>query len=112
MANFEIQQLEELPPTACPCGQARRAFARDGSPASVHVVDITANAKMHYHKATTETYVVLEGQGRIELDGVIFPLKPLTAVRILPGCRHRALGTMRILNVCIPPFDPADEFED
>ena len=65
MANFEICQLEELPPTACPCGQVRRAFQSDSSPASVHVVDISADAKAHYHRATTETYVVLEGEGRI-----------------------------------------------
>jgi hypothetical protein len=30
---------------------------------------------------------------------------------ILPGTRHRAVGKLKILNVCVPPFDPADEHE-
>jgi hypothetical protein len=27
-------------------------------------------------------------------------------------CRHRAVGKLRIVNICIPPFDPADEWFD
>jgi hypothetical protein len=30
---------------------------------------------------------------------------------IPPGCVHRAVGNLRIINVPMPPFDPADEFE-
>ena len=32
------------------------------------------------------------------------------AVMIPPGVRHRAVGRMTILNVVVPPFDPADEW--
>jgi hypothetical protein len=31
---------------------------------------------------------------------------------IKPGCRHRAVGKMRIVNVSIPAFDPKDEWFD
>jgi len=31
---------------------------------------------------------------------------------IKPGCRHRAVGKIKIINVCIPPFDPQDEWFD
>jgi len=48
----------------------------------------------------------------MELDGKVVPVKPLTSVLIKPGCRHRASGRMRIVNVCIPPFDPKDEWFD
>ncbi|MDB5294927.1 MAG: Cupin domain protein, partial [Phycisphaerales bacterium] len=41
-----------------------------------------------------------------------FPVKPLTAIFIKPGCRHRAIGNLKIINVPIPAFDPADEFFD
>ena len=34
------------------------------------------------------------------------------AVLIPPGVRHRAAGRMTILNVVVPPFDPADEWFD
>jgi hypothetical protein len=30
-------------------------------------------------------------------------------VLIPPGVRHRAMGRMTILDVAVPPFDPADE---
>ena len=108
-----IAQLDELPGTPCPCGTARRAFALDTqNAASVHLVDIAADARPHYHKVMTEIYVVLEGEGEIELDGVRHPLRPLTTVYIRPGCRHRAIGRLRLLNIPIPAFDPADEWFD
>ena len=112
MPNYHIAQLDEIPPVACPCGSARRAFAEvPGGHASVHVVDISADSKTHYHKRQTEIYVILEGSGHIELDGRLIPVRPLTAVLIKPPCRHRAIGRMRILNTVIPPFDPSDEYE-
>lgn len=113
MPAFMIAQLDALPPVPCPCGWARRAFAdRPGAVASVHVVDIEEEARPHYHQRMTEIYVVLEGQGHIELDGQLYPVKPLTAVYIQPGCRHRAVGRLRILNIPVPAFDPADEWFD
>jgi mannose-6-phosphate isomerase-like protein (cupin superfamily) len=60
----------------------------------------------------TEIYFVLEGEGYMELDGERVPLKPHTSVLIKPGCRHRAVGRLRIVNVPIPAFDPADEWFD
>lgn len=110
MPRFAIAQLDALPAVGCPCGQARRAFGElPGGQASVHLVDIRVDATTHHHQRTTEIYVVLEGEGELELDGVRVPVKPLTAVYIQPGCRHRAVGRMRLLNIPIPPFDPADE---
>ena len=112
--NYHVAQLDALPPVACPCGQARRAFADvpGGAAASVHLVDISAEARTHYHRRMTEIYLVLEGQGHLELDGERVPVKPMTAVYIRPGCRHRAVGRMKIINIPVPAFDPADEFED
>ena len=78
----------------------------------MHLVDIQQDARAHYHKKMTELYFVLEGEGQIEVDGQLLPLKPMTAVLIKPGCRHRALGKLRILNVPIPAFDEADEWFD
>jgi len=110
--RFRVSQLDEVPPVPCPCGQARRGFVKPGNAvATVHLVEISAGSRPHYHQRTTEIYVVLEGEGYLEADGERIPLKPLTSVMILPGCVHRAVGDLRILNIPIPPFDPADEFE-
>jgi mannose-6-phosphate isomerase-like protein (cupin superfamily) len=112
-AKYRIAQLDEIDPVRCPCGWARRAFANaKNSAASVHQVDIQLDARTHYHKKMTEIYIVLEGEGAIELDGQTFPVKPMTSIMIKPGCRHRALGRLRIINVAIPAFDPKDEWFD
>lgn len=108
-----IEQLDSLEPTRCPCGWARRAFADGGgSVASMHLVTIEADARAHYHRRMTEIYLVLEGEGEIELDGVRHPVKPMTAIYIPPLCRHRAIGRLKIINVPVPAFDSADEWFD
>ena len=110
--RFSVAQLDEVPPVPCPCGQARRAFKEPwNNLASVHLTDISVDSRLHYHKKMTEIYIVLEGEGFLEADGERIPLKPLTTVMIRPGCVHRAVGSLRIINVPMPPFDPADEFE-
>lgn len=113
MAKYLIAQLDELEAVACPCGMTRRAFVSDDNPiATLHMVDIAVDAQTHYHKTLTEIYLVLEGEGHLELDGEPVPVKPLTAVFIPPGCRHRAVGRMRIVNIPVPAFDPEDEWFD
>src|SRR4051812_36774172 len=107
MQNYAIAQLDEIPPVPCPCGQARRAFAAEGNGlATSHLTTITADARVHYHKRLTEIYVILdvEGDAYMELDGQRVPVRPLSSVLIKPGCRHRAVGKMRVLITAIPAF--------
>ncbi len=111
--KYHVAQLDQVPPTPCPCGQARRAFAGiGGAVASVHLVDISVDARTHYHKRMTEIYLVLDGEGHLELDGERVPVRPMTAVYIRPGCRHRAVGKLKIINIPVPAFDPEDEWFD
>ena len=111
--KYSVVNLDDVTPVACPCGMTRRAFADDPDGiASLHVVDISVDAKTHYHKKLTEIYYVLEGTGQIELDGDRIDVGPGSAVLIKPGCRHRAIGKMKILNVPVPAFDPEDEWFD
>jgi len=113
MPNYFIAQLDQVPPVRCPCGFARRAFAEAAdNVASLHVVDIEQNSRAHYHKRMTEIYLVLEGEGQMELDGKRVPVKPMTAIYIRPGCRHRAIGKLRIVNIPVPAFDETDEWFD
>ncbi|MFM7751621.1 MAG: hypothetical protein ACKPB0_14520, partial [Opitutaceae bacterium] len=56
--------------------RSRRGFATPDNPlATIHLVDISIDAKVHYHKRMTEIYLVLEGQGFIELDGEKVPAR-------------------------------------
>ena len=111
--NYLVTQLDEIPPVPCPCGMSRRGFATPDNPlATIHLVDISIEAKVHYHQRMTEIYLILEGQGFIELDGEKVPARPMTSIFIKPGCRHRLVGKFKIVNVAIPAFDPADEWFD
>lgn len=113
MANYMIAQMDRIDAVGCPCGMSRRAFVSEDNPvATLHMVDIQADSRVHYHKKLTEIYLVLEGEGHMELDGEMVPVRPLTAIFIKPGCRHRAVGKMRIVNMPVPAFDPADEWFD
>jgi mannose-6-phosphate isomerase-like protein (cupin superfamily) len=113
MKNYLISQLDEIDPVRCPCGFTRRAFATPDNPlATLHLVEIQEDAQTHYHKKLTEIYLVLEGEGHMELDGELVPVKPMTSIFIKPGCRHRAVGKLKIVNIPIPAFDAADEWFD
>jgi len=113
MVNYMIARFDDINAVKCPCGFSRRAFVSPDNPvATMHIVDIERDARVHFHKKLTEVYLILEGEGYMELDGQRFPVKPFTAIFIKPGCRHRAVGKMRIVNVSIPAFDPKDEYFD
>ena len=115
MLAATIVKLPELPAVACPCGNAKRAFAEIAElPATVHLTQITKNAIRHYHRLQTEIYVIVSCQpdAAIELDGLEVPIALLTAIHIPPGVRHRAIGEMTALIYCTPKFDPADEYFD
>jgi len=113
MKRYEAIEFADLPGQECCCGSVRRAFAgNEKSPASVHLLELADEPTCHYHKKTTEIYVILEGEGGLELDGELVPVKPMSAVMIKPGCRHRGVGKMKLYNISIPRFDPDDFFCD
>jgi mannose-6-phosphate isomerase-like protein (cupin superfamily) len=113
MKNYLIEQLDDIPTVQCPCGTSRRAFVHSGNrTATMHAVDISKDSRLHYHKTLTEIYLILDGEGHLELDGELVSVKPMTSILIKPGCRHRAVGQLRIINVCVPAFDPDDEWFD
>lgn len=111
--NYSITHLNDIAAVKCPCGYSKRAFATpDNQVATIHLVDIQEDARTHYHKKLTEIYLILEGEGFMELDGELHPVKPMSTILIKPGCRHRAIGKLKIINVPVPAFDPADEWFD
>ena len=48
----------------------------------------------------------------MELDGVIVPVAPQSAIVIHPGTRHRAVGKMKVIIIASPKFDATDEWFD
>jgi mannose-6-phosphate isomerase-like protein (cupin superfamily) len=114
-AGYEIADFSEIDGVPCPCGMARRAFADvPDFPATVHLTEISVDAKLHYHKRLTETYYILEcgPDAKMQLDDDLVPLRPGLCILIRPGVRHRAIGPMKVLIIALPKFDPQDEWLD
>ncbi len=110
---FIMDNVYELRGVKCPCGFSRRALEKpENDIATLHVVDISEDAKEHYHKNMREIYFVLEGEGELILDGESHPVKPGSTVLINAGTRHKATGKLKVIVVVIPPFDATDEFFD
>jgi len=92
-------EVEPWPET---CGQIRPLIeAADGAAAEVHHVRIDS-AKLHYHKQTDEVYYVIDGQGTMLLDGEEIELHPGIVVYVPRGVKHKAIGNLTVLTVCIP----------
>lgn len=88
-------------------------------PGTIHVTEISADARLHYHRRLTETYYFLECQQgpdgeapKMQLDDELIEVHPGMCVMIRPGVRHRAIGRMKVLIVVLPKFDPTDEWFD
>ena len=113
-AGYLVRKLAEAPRVPCPCGVSTRPLtAADGAPCSLHVTAICDSAR-HYHRETTEVYYILEGTGKIELNGAWHDVEPGTVIWIEPGTRHRVVSDtgLKTIVFALPAFNPADEWFD
>lgn len=93
------------------CGQIRPLIEeKDGAAAEIHHVKID-DAKLHYHERTDEFYYVIDGQGTMILDEEVIDVHQGMVVYVPRGMRHKAIGKLTILTVCIPPGVLADIHE-
>lgn len=109
-----VRHLCDAPTVPCPCGASTRPLtAADGGPCSLHVTSITDSAR-HYHRDTAEVYYILEGTGKVELDGEWDDVRPGTVIHIPPGTRHRVVSErgIKTVVVAVPPFRAEDEWFD
>jgi hypothetical protein len=112
---YEIVDFANIPGVPCPCGTARRGLADvDDYPGTIHVTEISVEARLHYHKRLTETYYFLECEpgAQLQLNDDLLNVRPGMCVMIRPGTRHRAVGKMKVLIVVFPKFDCSDEWFD
>ena len=54
--GWEVADFSQIPGVSCPCGTSRRAFMEvTDFPGTIHRVEISVDARLHYHKRVTET---------------------------------------------------------
>jgi mannose-6-phosphate isomerase-like protein (cupin superfamily) len=72
------------------------------------------STERHYHARAEEIYVLLDGQGEMEVDGERRSVGPGDAILIPPGAWHEihagAHAPVRFLCCCAPPYSDGDTF--
>jgi mannose-6-phosphate isomerase-like protein (cupin superfamily) len=102
----------DLQPERSTCGFRQRMIMKeDDAPASLTRLK-TDDATPHWHKVTHEYYYVLNGSGKIVIDGEDVPVTAGDCVWIRPYAMHHAEGDLESLIIGVPPFDPDDMFFD
>src|SRR5262249_12445640 len=112
--GYLVRRLSEAPTVPCPCGQSTRPLTRADTPlCNLHVTHITDSVK-HYHRECTEVYYILEGRGKMELNGDVIEVEPGTVVVIEPYTPHRLWSPegVRTIVFGVPALRPEDEYFD
>jgi mannose-6-phosphate isomerase-like protein (cupin superfamily) len=101
-AKYLRRDPAEVIPWAETCGQIRPLIEEsDEAAAEVHHVEID-HAKLHYHAKTDEFYYVIKGEGKMVLDDEEIELREGVVVYVPRGVKHKAIGQLTVLTVCIP----------
>jgi mannose-6-phosphate isomerase-like protein (cupin superfamily) len=112
--GYLVKRLDEAPTVPCPCGQSTRPLTRaDTAACNLHVTHITDSVR-HYHTLCTEVYYILEGAGKMELNGDVVEVGPGSVVYIEPHTRHRLWSEQGVRAVVfgVPALRPDDEYFD
>ncbi len=100
--RFLRRDPSDVAPWAETCGAIRCLIEEaDGAAGEVHHVEIQ-DAKLHYHKRTDEFYFIIDGQGTMILDDEEIELHRGVVVYVPRGVKHKAIGDLTVLTVCVP----------
>jgi mannose-6-phosphate isomerase-like protein (cupin superfamily) len=120
LASVHVRSREDAEPFVTADGSTIRVLldaetgARNQSLAEASLAPGEATER-HYHASTEELYVLLEGEGEMEVEGERRAVTAGQAILIPPGARHqiRAGETpLRFLCCCAPPYSHDDTFFD
>lgn len=71
------------------------------------------STRRHHHAASEEIYLIVEGSGRLEIDGETRDVGPGDAILIPPGAWHELTAGndgARLLCCCVPAYSDDDTF--
>ena len=71
------------------------------------------STERHYHRLSEEIYLLVEGGGRLEVDGAEEDVRAGNAILIPPGAWHTLVAGAqgaRLLCCCVPAYSHDDTF--
>lgn len=118
---MELRSLADAEPFTTKDGSTIRVLLDSGHGAANQSLaeaelEPGSETRRHYHARTEELYVLLEGNGELEVEGDRRAVGPGDAILIPPGARHQitaeADAPLRFLCCCAPPYADDDTFFD
>lgn len=115
-----VQNLSVQPPFTTADGSTIRSIldhtnapVREQSLAEATLLP-DGSTQRHYHRVSEEIYFLLDGSGRMEIDGAFREVGPGDAVLIPAGAWHQITAgsgrPLRFLCCCAPPYSHDDTF--
>jgi mannose-6-phosphate isomerase-like protein (cupin superfamily) len=117
-AAMTINSLSEQAPFTTKDGSTIRSILdRTNAPVANQslaeaTVPVGRPTERHYHQLSEEFYFILEGTGRMEIDGEEKPVSAGDAILIPAGAWHQitATQTLRFLCCCAPAYSHDDTY--
>lgn len=115
---MEVRQRDEQQPFTTKDGSTIRSLLdRSNAPVvgqSLAEASLPAGTSTdrHHHKLSEEFYYILEGRGRMEIDGESREVGVGDAILIPAGAWHQIMAgeDLRFLCCCAPPYDHGDTY--
>lgn len=111
---MEHRQRETLEPFTTKDGSTIREYLHTARQSLAEAALAPGQAtERHYHAASEEIYLLLDGGGELEVDGEERQVGPGDAVLIPPGAWHTLRAGRdgaRLLCMCAPPYAHDDTF--
>jgi mannose-6-phosphate isomerase-like protein (cupin superfamily) len=110
--GYLVRRPDDAVTVPCPCGQSTRFITRADTPACNFHITLIHDSVKHYHKETTEVYYILQGKGKMELNGDVIDIEPGMVIYIEPGTPHRLASSegVRTIVFGVPALKPDDEY--
>ena len=101
-AKYMRRDPAEVQPFAETCGRIRPLIEEsDGAAAKVYHVE-TQDSRLHDHETTDEVDYVIDGEGTMVFDDGEIELHRGVVVYVPRGVKHKAIGRLTVLSVCMP----------
>ena len=112
---MEVRNRErDAPPFTTKDGSTIREYLHTGSQSLAEASLAPSQAtQRHFHRLSEEIYLLLDGSGRMELDGEEREVEAGDAILIPPGTRHAITAGpdgARFLCCCVPPYSDDDTY--